>query len=210
MGKCIITRKGGTNSNAITLGTVPYINCHTSGIITDIHLSANYKIEVKFDAETYNNDECIFGTIADHSATHLTLYNNKYYIGCGSYEFSFGTYSSGDHIFIYNDELSRCVFDGTVVRENVNVTVDTNKTYTIGCRTSKTSNVFQGKLYYLKFTDKTTGDVVCNFIPIYQQIETSYEKGNIGFTLVISGCYDTINNKYYKADDWDYISGDEG
>ena len=66
MGKCIITRKGGTNSNAITLDTVPYINCHTSGIITDIHLSANYKIEVKFDAETYNDDECIFGTIAGY------------------------------------------------------------------------------------------------------------------------------------------------
>ena len=58
MADCFILRKNNSN---LKLKEMAYILCKNKGIVTNIPVSNNYKIEVKFDAEDFNNDESIFG-----------------------------------------------------------------------------------------------------------------------------------------------------
>lgn len=202
MSDSFILRKNNPN---LKLKEMSYAICRNRGIITDISVNKDYKIEVKFDAEDFNNDESIFGTNNNHVYTHFTLYSNKYYFGTGSGESSFGSYTKGDHIFIYNDENSQCIFDGEII-SNISVSDQSSYYYTIGCRGSETSNIFQGKLYYIKMTDKTTNTLAHYLVPINQIIKIS----NIYNTpMCVQGLIDLITGKIYQNEKWGIIEKPE-
>lgn len=202
MSDSFILRK---NNSSLKLKEMSYVICRNQGIITDISVNKNYKIEVKFDAEDFNNDESIFGTNNGSVYTHLTLYSNKYYFGTGSGESSFGSYTKGDHIFIYNDENSQCIFDGEVI-SNINVSDQSRYYYTIGCRSNETSNIFQGKIYYIKMTDKTTNTLAHYLVPINQIIKIS----NIYNTpMCVQGLIDLITGKVYQNEKWTIMEKSE-
>ena len=77
MSDSFILRKNNSN---LKLKEMSYVICRNQGIITDIPVNKDYKIEVKFDAEDFNQ-ESIFGITIDNSVyTHFTLYSNKYII----------------------------------------------------------------------------------------------------------------------------------
>ena len=195
MSDSFILRKNNSN---LKLKEMSYVICRNRGIITDISVNKDYKIEVKFDAEDFNNDESIFGTNNGNLYTHLTLYSNKYYFGTGSGESSFGSYTKGDHIFIYNDENSQCIFDGEVI-SNISVSDQSRYYYTIGCRSNEASNIFQGKIYYIKMTDKTTNTLAHYLVPINQIIKIS----NIYNTpMCVQGLIDLITGKIYQNEKW--------
>ena len=202
MSDSFILRKNNSN---LKLKEMSYVICRNRGIITDISVNKDYKIEVKFDAEDFNNDESIFGTNNGNVYTHLTLYSNKYYFGTGSGESSFGSYTKGDHIFIYNDENSQCIFDGEVI-SNINVSDQSRYYYTIGCRSNETSNIFQGKIYYIKMTDKTTNTLAHYLVPINQIIKIS----NIYNTpMCVQGLIDLITGKIYQNEKWTIVEKSE-
>ena len=54
MSDSFILRK---NNSSLKLKEMSYVICRNQGIITDISVNKDYKIEVKFDAEDFNNDE---------------------------------------------------------------------------------------------------------------------------------------------------------
>lgn len=189
-----------SNSSNVRFKEMLYAICKNKGIVTDIPVNKNYKIEVKFDAEDFNQ-ESIFGTTNNSTYTHFTLYSNKYYFGTGSTEFSFGSYTKGDHIFIYNDENSKCLFDGEIISD-ISVSDQPGYYYTIGCRTNNTNFVFYGKLYYIKMTDKNTNTLVHYLVPIDQTIELN----NIYNTpLYFQGIIDLITGKIYENKEWSII-----
>lgn len=201
MSDSFILRKNNPN---LKLKEMSYVICRNRGIITDISVNKDYKIEVKFDAEDFNNDESIFGTNNNPRYTHFTLYSNKYYFGTGSGESSFGSYTKGDHIFIYNDENSQCIFDGEIV-SNISVSDQSGFYYTIGCRSHETSNIFQGKIYYIKMTDKTTNTLAHYLVPINQIIKIN----NIYNTpMCVQGLIDLITGKIYSNEKWLIIEND--
>lgn len=186
------------NSSNAKFKEMLYAICRNKGIITDIPVNKDYKIEVKFDAEDFNQ-ESIFGTTSYNSPyTHFTLYSNKYYFGTGSTEFSFGSYTKGDHIFIYNDENSKCLFDGEIISD-ISVSDQPGYYYTIGCRANNTNFVFYGKLYYIKMTDKNTNTLVHYLVPIDQTIELN----NVYNTpLHFQGIVDLITGEAYENKEW--------
>ena len=202
MSDSFILRKNNSN---LKLKEMSYVICRNQGIITDFPVNKDYKIEVKFDAEDFNNDESIFGTNNNSVYTHFTLYSNKYYFGTGTSEFNFGSYTKGDHIFIYNDENSQCIFDGEII-SNISVSDQSSYYYTIGCRSSETSNIFQGKLYYIKMTDKITNTLAHYLVPINQIIKIS----NIYNTsMCVRGLIDLITGKIYQNEKWTIIEKSE-
>ena len=160
------TGGGGSSGNIAVRKDFAYIQ--DIGVVTNIPVGVNDKIEVEFDYNTYNNDECIFGTTFNNggNSLHLTLFNNKYYSGDGISEFNFGTATTGKHTYIVNDEDNNCTFDGEVVKTGISLVVSGDYYYTLGCRTSIDKNVYNGKIYRFKVTDKSTNIVKCDFVPI--------------------------------------------
>lgn len=202
MSDSFILRKNNSN---LKLKEMSYVICRNQGIITDIPVNKDYKIEVKFDAEDFNQ-ESIFGITIDNSVyTHFTLYSNKYYFGTGSSEFSFGSYVKGDHIFIYNDENSQCIFDGEVI-SNISVSDQSGYYYTIGCRANNTNFVYYGKLYYIKMTDKNTNTLAHYLVPVNQTVSFSNKYNT---SMPISGIIDLITGKIYQNEKWDIIEKPE-
>ena len=202
MSDSFILRKNNSN---LKLKEMSYVICRNQGIITDIPVNKDYKIEVKFDAEDFNQESILGVTIDNSTYTHFTLYSNKYYFGTGTSEFNFGSYTKGDHIFIYNDENSQCIFDGEVV-SNINVSDQSGYYYTIGCRANNTNFVYYGKLYYIKMTDKNTNALAHYLVPVNQTVSFNNKYNT---TIHISGIIDLITGKIYKNEQWAIIERSE-
>lgn len=184
-----------------------YMQCSTAGIITDIPIRATDMIECAFDYETYNNDESIFGNSKSTDAylqVHLTLYTNKYFSGCNNKEFNFGVttpQSTGKHIIIYNKN-NKIFFDGEEVPDITLDLKDMNETYTLGCRMKSSSNVYQGKIYYFKITNKETNEVIHNLVPVRYLKTFSLIDGQIQNKVYENCFYDKITGKVYANSYW--------
>ena len=184
-----------------------YMQCSTAGIVTDIPIRATDMIECAFDYETYNNDESVFGNSDPTHANlyvHFTLYNNKYFCGWNGAEASFGTtepQSTGKHTIVYNKN-NKILFDG---EEVPNITLDLkdrNNTYTLGCRMKSSSNVYQGKIYYFKITNKETNEVIHNLVPVRYLKSFSLIDGQIQNKVYENCFYDRITGKVYANSYW--------
>lgn len=184
-----------------------YMQCSTAGIITDIPIKATDMIECAFDYETYNNDESVFGNSDPTHANlyvHLTLYNNKYFCGWNGAEASFGTtesQSTGKHTIVYNKN-NKILFDGEEVPDITLDLKDRNNTYTLGCRMKSSSNVYQGKIYYFKITNKETNEVIHNLVPVRYLKSFSLIDGQIQNKVYENCFYDKITGKVYANSHW--------
>ena len=184
-----------------------YMQCSTAGIITDIPIRATDMIECAFDYETYNNDESVFGNSDPTHANlyvHLTLYNNKYFCGWNGAEASFGTtepQSTGKHTIVYNKN-NKILFDGEEVPDITLDLKDRNNTYTLGCRMKSSSNVYQGKIYYFKITNKETNEVIHNLVPVRYLKSFSLIDGQIQNKVYENCFYDRITGKVYANSYW--------
>ena len=184
-----------------------YMQCSTAGIVTDIPIRATDMIECAFDYETYNNDESVFGNSDPTHANlyvHLTLYNNKYFCGWSEAEASFGTtepQSTGKHTIVYNKN-NKILFDGEEVPDITLELKDRNNTYTLGCRMKSSSNVYQGKIYYFKITNKETNEVIHNLVPVRYLKSFSLIDGQIQNKVYENCFYDKITGKVYTNSHW--------
>lgn len=193
----------GSGSGSIVAKINDFMFLQNSGIKTNILVGENDKIEVEFDYVDYNNDECVFATnksAAGSETIHLTLYSNKYYSGNGSSEFSFGSATTGKHIYIFNDENNNCLFDGEIVNSNFSIS-NVGYYYLLGSRGTTSKNVYNGKIYRFKVTDKSTGNVKADLIPITYEDKIivvdsqQYEKKK-------SVLFDKISGDEYYIADW--------
>lgn len=156
-----------------TLGS--YID---TGIIPSNHTS-----EVKFDFEEYSDDEFLLGTESNlNNNYHFTTYQNKYYWGLNGSQESNGTWSTGIHTLIYNGENNEVILDEETLGSGSSIVGTTN--LRIGYRLYAGAT-FQGKIYYVKVTDKSTGNLVRDFIPVHNRVTNS------------AGLYDKIEKKFY-------------
>lgn len=144
-----------------------YIEFTGTQYIDTLLIPTNHTTEVKFDFRTYDNDEHLFGT--DRSATyyHFTPYNNIYYWGRNGTEASGGTWTTGIHTLVYNGDNYAVVLDGTTLGSGTPIT--STGTLWIGRRDNAIN--LKCYVYYIKITDKATGDLIRDYIPVKRMID---------------------------------------
>ena len=176
-----------------------YFNCNNTGYITNIPLNSNYTIEVKFDGGTFKSNATIFGNSNGSSGNaHLTEFNSKWYVG-GNGESSFGTYSAGIHTFVYNGENNNCYMDGVLGLSNIGQITSDTIFYTIACRGDITSNTYNGKIYYMQFTDKSSNTIIHLLKPCSIAIKVKDK-----YIPIQSGLFDMITDEIYNIDNWTF------
>lgn len=156
---------------------VEYIQSTGTQYIDTGIVPSNHMVEVKYDSETYNNDEHVFGTTANALYFHFTLYGNKYYWGLSGKEASGGAWSTGVKTLLYNyGDNHEVILDGVTLGSGSNISSTKNLTL---CRRVNTN--FKGKYYYFKVTDRSTGLLVRNMIPCYRKAD-----GEVGMYDIVS------------------------
>ena len=145
-------------------------------------IPTNHTTEVKFDFETYDNDEHLFGTESGYNYYHFTAYDNGYWWGRNNGQSNYFSWTTGTHTLVYNGNNYSVTLDGREI-DSGNEIASTNNLL-IGER-ELTGVRLRGIIYYFKITDKTTGNVVRNFIPCYRKSDNEI------------GLYDTVNGTFY-------------
>ena len=133
----------------------------------------NHKVEYCFEYDKYINNATAFGVrnpngsfsgVGSYSM-HLTLYNNKYYLGTnGSSEYATTfNYQDGKHTLILNEGSNyQAILDGVVINESKKAT----GAYPLHLfRRHDTNPVFSGKFYYIKIWDLQTNKVIMHLVP---------------------------------------------
>lgn len=176
-----------------------YFNCNNTGYITNIPLNSNYTIEVQFDGGPYKSNASIFGNAnGSGEYAHLTEFDGKWYVG-GNGESHFGRYSGGIHTFVYNGENNNCYMDGVLGLSNIKQVTTDKICYTIACRGNTASNTYNGKIYYMQFTDKSSNTIIHLFKPCSIAIKVKDK-----YIRIQSGLFDAITDEIYNVANWTF------
>jgi hypothetical protein len=142
-----------------------YIKFNGEGIMLPWSINSDYKIEVTFHETTYYNDSAIIGNSIGPSDMHLTEYNNKYYfLKSRKGETNYGTWSAGEHTFIYNNGAGENTLDGTVI-SNFTPYNYSGAFYSIGCRGGIKSNVYNGWIKSYKIYSISQDELIHDLRP---------------------------------------------
>ena len=154
---------------------------------------SNHMIEITYDSGDYNNDEHLFGTAAGASYYHFTLYNNKYYWGRNGNESNGGAWSKGVKTLQFNcGENCAVIQDGVMLGSGAAMASTSNITL---CR--RTATNFKGRIYSCRITEKSTGNIVRDFVPCISN--------------GVVGLYDKINRTFYgNSGSGSFIAGTKG
>ena len=126
------------------------------------------------------NDGHILGTTNGYLYYHFTEYSNKYYWGRNNGEANGGSWSSAVHTLEYNKGSSYSVIlDGSTLGSGYQI-YSANDLW-IGRRDNATN--FQGYVYYCRLTDKASGEIVRDLIPV--------RVGNVGYM------YDKVSKELF-------------
>lgn len=129
-------------------------------------IPTDHQIEIKFDCLAYDNDEHLFGTSSMSYYYHFTTYNNRYYWGYNGTEGNGGSWTTGPHVLVYNAvDNYRISLDDVILAEGT-ACVSPNVLWLF--RRESAAN-FKGRLYYAKITDRSTGELVRDFIPVLDE-----------------------------------------
>lgn len=160
-----------------------YVKFNQGSYIDTGIIPTNHMTEVKFDYETYTSDEFLLGTSLGSSYYYTSSYNNKYVFGHdGNKSWTgYGSWTTGDHHLIYNGDNNEIVLDGELLESGYGISSTT--TLWIG-RRGNTANL-SGKVYYVKITDKTTNELVRDFVPCYRRQDW------------VVGLCETVENVFY-------------
>lgn len=181
-----------SGDDTVSIDIYEYMKFNYNPITLSFKVSRYYKLEVAFDYENYDNNEVIFGNTSNNYTPHMTMYNGRYYYGYAG-EQSFGSATSGKHVCIFNDENQKLVFDGIVVGSFPDVpNNEGSSNYTIGGNRPSGTN-YTGKIYYYKVTDKRTGELIHNIVPI--KLTINYKNIQRSLTYM----YDLITGETYSA-----------
>ena len=180
---------------------VEYINFNNLTYIDTGIIPSNHMTEVKADFDASN--KVLFSTDRSYNYYEIALWNNKYYWGTNGAQYYAGSWEldSGAHTFIYNDYNNSVIVDGTTLGTGYTITSTTN--LLIGRRNIGFNDYpLNGKIYYFKVTDKSTGDLVRNMIPCYRisdNVIGMYDIVNdVFYTNSINGLFDMGNNVISK------------
>lgn len=164
---------------------VDYLQFNTGNYIDTGIIPSNHKVEIKFDFDEYKDYDYLFSTKQYY---YFYSYNNKYYYTNNSG--SGGTWTTGAHTLIYNDENGAIILDDTELATGLTLTASTNL-YIGRQNYNFHPKNYEGKVYYVKITDKSTGDIVREYIPCY--IRGTGE----------AGLYDLVSGVFYSNNDYD-------
>lgn len=161
----------------------------TKGITLPWKINEDYKVEVVFMQTEYTSAENIIGNSSGASYSQLTVYQNKYYASQGTSEASFGTWSTGEHIFVTNNGNGYNEFDGVEVQSYVPTTRN-DTYYTIGIRTGASTICSCIKSY--RIYSLSENKLLHELLPVLYGGQTPY-------------LYDTVDKVFYGSSSFEII-----
>ena len=144
-------------------------------------LPSNVESRFKISQQSYQNNSPYVGQVSNGTAYHVTLYSYKYYFCSGNSESNTGSWVSGIREFIYNHIADGGLYiDGNLSALANNPRAD-NVLY-IGYRGG---GGCIGDFYYVKLTDRSTGELIFDGIPCYRKSDS------------VAGMYDTVTSTLF-------------
>lgn len=163
---------------------VEYITIPTGGYIDTQVIPSNHTTDIIFDFNTYLNDEFLFGTNVSQSWRYYFAgaFNNGYSFGHNNSDYTNypNIWTTGQHHLLYNGDNNSVIMDGTTLESGRSIASYSN--LLIGKRNSAN---FEGKIYYVKIINKSTGDAVRELIPCYRKSDMEV------------GLYDMVDDAFY-------------
>lgn len=175
----------GTNIADITVG-----NGNTTDIYNYAYFNGNGYYETPFKVDTDHEYEIIFeadydatmaviGTYAGANYLHLTIYNNRWFVGTNNGEVNPSAYTTGKHTF--KTDSSHTYLDDTQFTSYTPALV--NNYITIGAR--QNTYLYKGKFYEFKIKSISTGNVLYDLVP--------------GMRGTTKGLYDLVSDTFVEC-----------
>ena len=127
-------------------------------------IPTNHKVEIKFKYLQATNNTSLFGTTS--TTYHLTWYSNRWYYACGNSESNMSTTSCTTlQTVIFNNDNNKITMNGTEYGSTKGTSSATINLL-LFARTDNLSNKVNAEFYYMKIYDKSTNQLVRDFIPV--------------------------------------------
>ena len=159
-----------------------YIQFNGAEYIDTGIVPSNHMTEMKF-----STNNCCGGSggylFADVNRSYWVSPNSgNYYYGTINGQLNSGTWTSGDHVIVYNG-----ISDHEIILDNVKIGFGVNITSNSNLRIGLGDNTYylSGKVYYVKIIDKSTNELVRYFVPVRRFSDNEL------------GLYDAINDVFY-------------
>jgi hypothetical protein len=161
----------GTLEEGSSIDYVPLLYIQSSGsqyIDTGI-VPTNHKLEIQFQFNNTTDNKAIFGSdVVQYSTTY---FSHKWYTYFNGKEASFSLPLSVTDLqtLIFNDENNKVTINGTAyvdTGDTTNVTRSILLLTRVGVDGSHDVGYTSAKIYYVKITDKSTGKLVRDMIPV--------------------------------------------
>lgn len=191
--------------NAITLGgsggggpvipdayqRVEYVAIGSSGPYIDLgFVPLDHYVYADILIVTYAADVTIFGTEANNTYFHMTEYSNRWYWGTNGAEknnAAGGAANASRYILQYNLGSNYEVYsNGIFLGSGFPITTTAGNNLFIAKRNTRRGQNL--RYYAFQATDKSTGEMIRNLIPVYRKSDNE-----VGF-------WDTINEVFYTND----------
>lgn len=150
----------------------------------------NHWVETKFSKTTTNPNNCIFGTdvgLSSPNYWHFTYFSSKWYWGTNGSEHSSFSGSPNllntPRVLKYNyGENNQVILDDVVLESGSTITATSTMNWFF--RGKESGAHLYGKFYYGKIYDKTTNELVYDFIPVLDSKD-------------VPCMYDKVEKKFY-------------
>ena len=169
----------GTGNEGIT----PFIN-------TGVAPQDNICIEIKFQANVSARSMSYLSGVYQNGSGGQRIYvvgtsSSGFTCSCTSGDwYNFSSWNTNVNTIIYNDSSKRVLFNGT--NKATVKTLGSANTNTLGLFSTNPaeSSRFLGKVYYYKIYNRTTGNLILNYVPM--------KRGSDG----VAGFYDTVSGNF--------------
>jgi len=192
--------------NAITLGgggggggpvipsayqRVEYVAIGSSGPYIDLgFVPLNHSVYADVMVVSYGGNVAIFGTESDNTYFHMTEYSNKWYWGTHGTERNSAVVTAATgcrYELEYNIGSSYEVYaNSLLLGSGDQITTQAGNNLFIAKRKSRRGQDL--RYYAFKVTDKSTGEVIRDLIPVYRKADD------------VVGFWDTVNEVFYTND----------
>ena len=139
-----------------------YIQSDGGQYIDTLIAPTNHYVEIKAQYTSNISNSVLLGIGSTNF--HITWYDNKWYFGTGSGESNGGAsyLCTNLNTFVYGKD-NQFTINGNLIQSNINPNANAN--LHLLNRPQKTTTRASAKIYYCKIFNKSTGDLVRDFVP---------------------------------------------
>ena len=183
-------------TNTIPLESITTTSTSYNYWTTPLEMKANYKIEMKVKLNTYYSGAHFFSANGSNSYYCLRTYSGYYAYGLnGSTTTSSIPYKTGeDLVLTYNDDEGNITVNDSIIATGI-----ATPNHYSGYKLYLFNQYTQATLYYCKVWNKTTGELLAEYIPVkYNGKDAIYDKVSNQFAT-----WQSYSSSYYTVAEGD-------